>query len=381
MARRSLEDELLLARRRQIRRRRAMAVAVLVAAAVAVPLAAGAISTARNLGSVVRPAGSRPTNSAVTGAAARRRTRRSTLPRVVRAGTYGVGLMTLPLVDHTRFIKLPNGEVIPRPVTTIVRYPTAKGTGGVDAAPERRDGRFPLLIFGPGFNISPNIYAPLLRYWTSAGFVVATLVFPLENPKAPGGPNENDLPNQPDDMRFVINSMLALSARRAGLLSGLIAPNDIAATGQSDGGDTALTLAYDPTLRDPDLRAVVILSGGEISAEVPTFPFFTIGAGGPPLLAVQGTADTVNRPSATAAFYDPAPPPKYLLQVLGGTHLGPYTTNRAQLGVVERVTTAFLQYYLEHDSAAYGTLLSSGDVPGVATLAADPTAPAHSSAG
>ena len=199
---------------------------------------------------------------------------------------------------------------------------------------------------------------------------MAAPIFPLENPNAPGHPNETDLVNQPQDMRFVISSLMHLNARHTGLLSGLIDTHEVAVAGHSDGGDTALALAYDPALRDRHLQAAVILSGAEISAEIPTFPSFTIGPGGPPLLAIQGTADTINLPSATAAFYDPAPDPKYLLQVLGASHLGPYATNRVQLGVVQRVTTAFLQYYLEHYRPARQTMLRAGEVPGVATLQA-----------
>lgn len=280
-------------------------------------------------------------------------------------------MVTLKLVDHTRTITLPGGTVTPRPVTTIVRYPTLTAHprgAAVDAPADRRDGPFPLIIFGHGFNVMPSLYARLLRYWTSAGFVVAAPIFPLENPRAPGGPNENDLVNQPQDVSFVITSLLHLNARRGGLLSGLIDPHEIVATGQSDGGDTALAVAYDPPLRDPRVDAAMILSG----AEIPMLPTFKITPGGPPLLATQGTDDDVNLPSATDDFFDTAAPPKYLLQLYGATHLGPYSTNHVQLGVIERVTTAFLQHYLEHDHAAAQTLLQSGNVPHVASLAAYP---------
>ncbi|HUY59289.1 MAG TPA: hypothetical protein VMV16_06230 [Solirubrobacteraceae bacterium] len=285
--------------------------------------------------------------------------------------SYGVGVMTLHLIDSTRTITLPSGQVVPRPVTTVVRYPTlATGAGAAvrGSRPARADGPFPLIIFGHGFDLMPTAYSRLLRYWTSAGFVVAAPIFPRENPEAPGGLNRSDLPNQPQDMRFVISSLLHLDAQPGGRLSGLISPHEIAVAGHSDGGDTALALAYDPSLRDPHLQAAVILSG----AEIPMLSPFQIAPGGPPLMATQGTADTINLPSATAAFFGPASSPKYLLQLLGGSHLGPYSTNRVQLGVVERVTIAFLKYYLDHDRAAMRHLLSAGRVPGVATLKADP---------
>jgi hypothetical protein len=162
--------------------------------------------------------------------------------------------------------------------------------------------------------------------------------------------------------------MLATNNAPSGLLSGLIARRQIAVAGQSDGGDTALAVAYDPRFRDQRVDAAMILSG----AEIPGIGGFQIQPGGPPLLATQGTADTINLPSATSAFYDSAPAPKYLLQLLGASHLPPYSSQEPQLGVVERVTIAFLDHYLKRTPGSLPRLLTAGSVPGVATLNADP---------
>jgi fermentation-respiration switch protein FrsA (DUF1100 family) len=283
---------------------------------------------------------------------------------------YAVGTLTLHLVDRSRTIELADGRRVPRELTTIVRYPALGPTGHerTPATPAGSDGPFPLIIFGHGFDVGPELYAQLLRYWTSSGFVVAAPIFPRENPAAPGGPNESDLPNQPADMSYVISSLLAASGRRSGPLSGLINPREIAVAGQSDGGDTALAVAYDPSYRDRRVGAAVILSG----AEIPMVPAFTIAPGGPPLLATQGTADNINPPAATEAFFGPAPAPKFLLWLLGAGHLPPYSSDRAQLGVVERVTTAFLEYYLEHRRSALSALERAGHAAGLARLVADP---------
>jgi len=355
-------------RQRQLRRRQVVAVTALGAViAVVVLFVVSLISPARIRHGVYHP----PPHSRGHTVKTRAHQPGSRAGRAVSAGTYGVGVVTLHLVDRTRTVTLPGGQVVPRPVTTVVDYPTPRiGASGdiAGAQPTHADGPFPLIIFGHGFDILPSVYGRLLRYWTSAGFVVAAPIFPLENSQAPGGPDENDLPNQPNDMRFVISSLLHLDAQRNGPLKGLIDTHQIAVAGQSDGGDTALALAYDPSRRDSHLQAAVILSG----AEIPMLPAFKIPAGGPPLLATQGTADDINLPSATAAYFNPAPPPKYLLQLLGGSHLGPYSTDRTQLRVVERVTTAFLQYYLDSDRAAMHDMLSAGHVSGVARLQADP---------
>jgi len=285
--------------------------------------------------------------------------------------SFAVGLRVLRLLDTSRTITLPNGTSEPRTLLTYVRYPALGFPGGTDlpgAPAARADGPFPLVIFGHGFAVTPTLYARLLQSWARAGYVVAAPVFPLENADAPGGPDESDLTNQPADMSFVISEMLAAARTSAGPFSGLIDSTQIAVTGQSDGGDTALAVAYDPTYRDPRVSAAVILSG----AEIPGIGGFTFPAGSPPLLATQGTADTENPPSATNAFFDVAPRPKYLLTLFGAEHLPPYSDQRPQLGIVERVTIAFLDGYLKHRAGALARLVSLGSVPGTASLLAEP---------
>jgi acetyl esterase/lipase len=229
-------------------------------------------------------------------------------------------------------------------------------------------GPFPLIVFGIGFAEESGIYARLLDAWAAAGYVVAAPTFPLSNANAPGGPDERDLPNQPRDMSYVITRLLAADTAAGAPLHHLIEPHAIAVAGQSDGGDTALAVAYDPRDRDRRVSAAVILSG----AYDPFVSAFSIAPGGPALLATQGTADPINLPSATAAFYDPAPPPKYLLELLGAGHLPPYTNGQPQLGVVERVTIAFFDAYLKHQPEAARRMTRAGHVPGIATFSADP---------
>ena len=87
----------------------------------------------------------------------------------------------------------------------------------------------------------------------------------------------------------------------------------------------------------------MILSGEEI----PGVGGFTFPAGSPPLLATQGTSDTVNLPARTEAFFASAQRPKYLLRLIGAEHLPPYTTQEPQLSIVSSVSVAFLRGYLE----------------------------------
>ncbi len=211
-----------------IRRRRLLASGLLAAAvALSVALASGGHTPKRHSGAGTAP----PQNATVT----------SSPHAKPRPSSFAVGLRVLRLVDASRTVELPNRTSEPRTLLTYVRYPALGAPGRTDlpdAPPARADGPFPLIVFGHGFDVTPALYAHLLQTWARAGYVVAAPVFPLENADAPGGADESDLTNQPDDMRFVISRILAASSANAGPFAGLVDPTRIAVTGQSDGGDT-----------------------------------------------------------------------------------------------------------------------------------------------
>jgi dienelactone hydrolase len=286
-----------------------------------------------------------------------------------RPTSYAVGLEVLRLVEPGRSVTFANGATEPRTLETYVRYPAqgpSQATDVAGAVPATADGPFPLVVFGPGFDQTTETYKALLQSWARAGFVVAAPAFPLENADAPGGPEESDLVNQPSDMSFVISRLLAESASGRGTLAGLVNPAEVAVSGHSDGGDTALAVGYSNCCRDARAKAVMVLSGA-----AGPFGGFQFSAGEPPLLATQGSADTINRPEETNAFFEAAREPKYLLTLEGASHLPPYTGEQPQLEIVERVTITFLKAYLEHKAAAQQRLRSAGDLPGIATLVAE----------
>jgi dienelactone hydrolase len=265
----------------------------------------------------------------------------ATAPAPVAAARFRV--QVLRLVDRTRTIRLPDGRLTPRTLVTVVRYPTSGS-------------RRPLIVFAHGFALTPGTYDRLLDAWARAGYVVAAPVFPLENANAPGGPSRADLVNEPRDLSFVVTRLLAVGPA--------VDRSRIAVAGQSDGGVAALAVAYDRRVRDRRVRAAVVLSGAP-PAGMGSFP-----RRGPALLAVQGTADPYNAPATTAAYFQAAHRPKFLLWLLGASHRPPYTTEEPQLGIVERATIAFLDHYLKRRPLL--AFDRAARQPGTTRLVADP---------
>ena len=277
---------------------------------------------------------------------------------------FGIGEIVVTYSDASRQVFIAGHGSVPRRLVTVIRYPTSDPSllDSLSAPPDRTAGDFPLVVFAHGYDITPGPYANLLRAWVRAGYVVVSPIFPLTNPGAPGGPDESDLVNQPADMSFVLTRILAADAAGHGILSGLIDRAEIAVAGQSDGGSTALALADNEHVVDHRITAAMILSG----AMIPGLRGYDFPAPSPPLLAVQGTADRVNFPASTYHFFRRAPQPKFLLSLLGAPHLGPYTTEQPQLGIVERVTIAFLDDYLKHNTGAAIAMAQAGNVPRLA---------------
>lgn len=265
---------------------------------------------------------------------------------------FPVAIHTITILEH-RELRLPGGRMEPRTLRTYVRYPV----GGA--------GHYPLVVFAHGLDITPHPYARLLNAIAEQGFVVASPIFPLTNPDAPGGVDEKDILNQPGDLSAVITRLIQASRRPGDPFTGLINGQEVAVAGQSDGAITALLSAYNVPYRDSRVKAAVIMSGA-----APKVGSYDFAPGSPPLLATQGTADTRNLPKNTYKFFRRAARPKFLLKLLGAGHLPPYTTEQPQLAIVERTVVAFLDLYLRHLPGSLDQLKLVATVRGVTALVA-----------
>ncbi len=248
---------------------------------------------------------------------------------------------TVGLVDPTR-PTVSRGVAVSssRALTTVVWYP-AVGNG------------WPLLVLAPGFRSGPDTYAHLGRAWAAAGYVVAAPEFPLADP-AVAGPalDENDLNNEPGDVTFVIASLIDPGRP----ISSQIDQARIGVAGHSDGAEVALAVAQ---RRDSTIKAVIAMAGQPVVPRLPVSP---------PLLVLQGDHDTINPPERGRAVYQQAADPRFLLTLVGGSHLGPFSGGSKWQPVVEAVTVDFLNHYLAGATASDAQLQADATHPGVSHL-------------
>ena len=271
------------------------------------------------------------------------------------AGRYRVGERQLIFVEpaHTG----PTGAYLgPRTLAVTAWYPLA---GSLPPG-----GPLPLIMFAPGFMQCGGPYSPLLRSWASAGYVVAAVNFPRTSCQV-AAPYEADLVNQPRDVTYALSRLLDLSAQPHDLFYGLLDRHEVGAAGQSDGGDTVAALAANGCCTDHRLTAVAVLSG----AEWPPMPGRYFAHGAPPMLFVQGSADTINPPWTSVQLYRAdAERARYYLDLFGVDHMTPYTGTNPVEQRVARVTLAFFDRYLLGQAAALATMTREGNASGVAAL-------------
>lgn len=287
-------------------------------------------------------------------------------PAMTPIGTYGVETTSLT-------VTVPGLPPTDNELPTTVWYPVTASTPG-DHRTEQRG--YPLLVFSEGFAQPVASYAALIGDWASAGFVVAGPTYPHTAPSTPTTLDRapSELGHHPTDLRAVITALLGADRTRGSVLSGKIDASEVGLVGQSDGGDVSLAVADSSCCRYSGVKAVAILSG----AEYRYFggQYFSAGTPpGPPLLVVQGSEDTVNPPVCSAQIYDAAAPPKYYLDLLGATHLGPYEDATSWQAVVAQVTTDFFDADLAGERGALTRIYRDGNVANVAQLTTAPTGP------
>jgi predicted dienelactone hydrolase len=181
------------------------------------------------------------------------------------------------------------------------------------------DGKpFPLVVFGHSLSGTSNQSTQYTTHLASHGYVVAAPAFPLSTLGAPGGTTVADTPAQAKDVSFVIDTFLGFSADGMNRFSGAIDADRVAVTGHSGGAITTLVVTYDAGVRDPRIKAAIPLAPPSCWFKDGWFGDVTV-----PLLILQGDADLLVDVDANArALYGIANPPKSLVRIARGNHMG-----------------------------------------------------------
>ena len=248
-----------------------------------------------------------------------------TSEELLEAGPYPVSRRVLLLEDRSR-PTMPSGSfggAPSRSLPTTVWYPARRdGNGGAvpgfNAEVAEQGGPFPLIFHSHGFMSWGSEAEYMASHLAGHGYFVAYTDFPLTNFFSPGGPNIEDVVNQPGDVSFILDALLARNASRTDRFHGKVDPARIGVMGLSLGGMTTTLVSFHPELRDPRVAAAATLAGPSSMFSSRFYEGVTI-----PLLLVHGSIDAIVDYNANAlAALSGAKGPTTLVTMLGGTHTG-----------------------------------------------------------
>lgn len=173
----------------------------------------------------------------------------------------------------------------------------------------------PLLVYSHGFMSFHSEGVYLAEHLASHGYTVVAVDFPLTSLLSPGGPQVEDVVNQPGDISFLIDTLLARSRDVSDSLFATIDAERIAAAGLSLGGLTTMLVAFHGKLLDRRIKAAVAIAS---PASMFNASFFATN-NTLPLLLVAGDIDAMVPYASIAAirkFY----PSSTLVRLRGGNH-------------------------------------------------------------
>ena len=221
-------------------------------------------------------------------------------------GPFSVGQAEFVFVDTSRATN-ENRGIPGRPERT---FPTTVWY------PQDLAGELPLIIHSHGILSARNEMAYLAENLASNGYVIAATDFPLTNGGTAGGASAADVVNQPADVSFLIDSVLALPSDSRPF-PGTIDAARIGLTGLSLGGLTTTLTTYHPRWREPRVKAAVSIAG---PSAVFTKQFYTTTD--IPFLMIAGTSDALIDHRSNAAVIPERIDNGALVTIAGGSHLG-----------------------------------------------------------
>jgi len=228
-------------------------------------------------------------------------------------------------------------------------------------------GPFPLIMFSHGLSGHPEKFTEIFAVWAEAGYVVAAPAFPLTNDHvASSGSNIPDLLQQPADVSFVLDEVLALDKERGSMLFRAIDETRIGAAGLSLGGATTYGVAFSACCRDERLISAAVLNGfatpigddGEIQLDG-HIPLFIGHSDTDPFLSFESARATFERATA----------PVWFVTFFGASHATqwedadtPYDT------IAEQITLDWWDATLKGKKKAFTRLEHDATVEGLASI-------------
>jgi predicted dienelactone hydrolase len=206
----------------------------------------------------------------------------------------------------------------------------------------------PLVVFAHGWTGHPRKFTRLFRAWAGAGIAVAAPTFPRTNDESPLPLAMEDVANQPADVSFVLDRLLADEP-----FDGLFDRGRLGVAGYSLGSETVLAVAFHDAHRDDRFRAVVAL-GGSFAPEFGKDGWHMRTL---PLLLVLGADDRPRRVAAADAVFAAARAPKLRL-TLPDTGHDICQDSSPVLDDVIAATTTFWRLHLLGDETARDRLLA-----------------------
>lgn len=275
---------------------------------------------------------------------------------------HALGVTTRTFEDSSRSTPR-NGDAPKHPgrtLETTIWYPAV---GGGSDAPDAAGGPYPLIVFAHGYSATPEVYEGLLGKIAATGYVVAAPTFPLSSGGGDHTPDAGDVVNQPADVSFVIDKLLAASRAKDGSFADMIDPKAIGVAGHSNGGITTLGIAAHSCCRDTRVKAVASLSGTPAPYPDGKYDFTRM----PPFLAIHGTADTLVAYDDIVRTFNQARGPKVLLTIEGGDHGSSASISDPASGSVLGTLLDFFDGYLRGDQAAIAHLADNAE-PGLTSI-------------
>jgi predicted dienelactone hydrolase len=236
---------------------------------------------------------------------------------------YPIGVKHMTWIDKTRSIEPAMGfaGAPERRLDVIVWYPAS---AAAENAPTAKRGPWPLVIYSHGTFGQPDNAMYLVRHLVSHGYVVAAPTYPMTSSVSftkVKGPVLTDVFNQPKDISFVIDRLLADP-----FFAPAIDKAKIGTTGHSLGAVTSYFASFGLQTRDPRIAATAPIAAGDPVQSALSSDMGLLGTGhaavSVPTLFLSAEKDVFARTTGRPyAAYSRIETPKYEVMIKGGVHV------------------------------------------------------------